>query len=441
MSRTRNTRRRLRRRRGVRLGLVSIDQALSSLTNIALSLAVAHAVSSRAFGAFAASTLAYVICLGLNRALCCEPLVIRYTEAHHRDHRRATARAAGASFCFSLVAGAACVVIGLAGGPALRGAFIALGVMMPGLLVQDVWRFSFFAEARPARAVANDGLWALVEGAGLVYLLVADRGGVVAYIVVWGIAAYAGAVLGVVQAAVLPRARAGREWLREHGSLLGGLAADFVLLTVAGYVSVAVLAFSAGFRELGAYRAAEVLMGPVSTMIAAGRVIALTELVRTLRWRAQRLTLVAMVFSLALGLLSLVWLAVVVALPDRIGTKLLGETWTSARSTVPFVALAFLAVALNVGPLAGMRALQAAKALVRWRIVVSLLTVTLGTIGALAAQAKGTAIGLAAAAGIGTVVWWIVFVRQQGVAHPGRSSAGAVRLDPAGGAVSASSAG
>ena len=53
-------------------------------------------------------------------------------------------------------AGAALVL----GGPVGR-ALLALAVCLPGLLVQDCWRFAFMARGTPRSALLNDGVWAM----------------------------------------------------------------------------------------------------------------------------------------------------------------------------------------------------------------------------------------------------------------------------------------
>ena len=42
-----------------------------------------------------------------------------------------------------------------------RLAFLALGLTLPGLLLQDSWRYSFFALGQGSQAFVNDTIWAL----------------------------------------------------------------------------------------------------------------------------------------------------------------------------------------------------------------------------------------------------------------------------------------
>ena len=57
------------------------DQTLSSLTNFALAIVVAHESAPRTFGLFALVFATFSIALGACRAVCCEPLAVRYSSA------------------------------------------------------------------------------------------------------------------------------------------------------------------------------------------------------------------------------------------------------------------------------------------------------------------------------------------------------------------------
>ena len=51
-----------------------------------------------------------------------------------------------------------------------RMAFLALGVTLPLLMLQDSWRFAFFALGRGSQAFLNDSVWAVGLVIALVYL-------------------------------------------------------------------------------------------------------------------------------------------------------------------------------------------------------------------------------------------------------------------------------
>ena len=73
--------------------------------------------------------------------------------AIERDPARAQ-RIERTALALGAVAGVVSLVVGLALGGGVGRALVALGVVLPGLLVQDAWRYVFFAAGRPAAASA-----------------------------------------------------------------------------------------------------------------------------------------------------------------------------------------------------------------------------------------------------------------------------------------------
>src|SRR4051812_2323833 len=57
------------------------DQALSSLTNFALTIVIARAVGADSFAAFALALLTFSFVIGLSRAMIGDPYVIRFSAA------------------------------------------------------------------------------------------------------------------------------------------------------------------------------------------------------------------------------------------------------------------------------------------------------------------------------------------------------------------------
>ena len=181
------------------------DQILSSLTNFLLGLLLARAVGPREFGAFGLAYATYTLALGASRALASEPLVVRFSAGSNDQWRTAVAGAAGTSIVLGAIAGTSSLVVAtLTGGP-LRSAFALLGIALPGLLVQDAWRFSFFAVGRGDRAFWNDFVWAAVLFPGAALLLYSGKASMPALMAAWAIAGWTAAAVGLAQARVRPR--------------------------------------------------------------------------------------------------------------------------------------------------------------------------------------------------------------------------------------------
>ena len=83
--------------------------------------------------------------------------------------------------------------------------FVALGVGLPGLVLQDSFRFAFFATGRGFSAFINDLFWTVLLVLGLVVLHGRGDGSAARCLLVFGGTAALAALLGAVQARVLPR--------------------------------------------------------------------------------------------------------------------------------------------------------------------------------------------------------------------------------------------
>ena len=112
------------------------------------------------FGAFSLAFAAYLIAVNMIRAFPMQPLAIRYSTVPVDAWRRGTAAALGTVFLVGIVAGVAFVLLGLIVRGAIGPAFVALGLTLPGLLLQDGWRSAFFAGGKGSKAFQNDLVWA-----------------------------------------------------------------------------------------------------------------------------------------------------------------------------------------------------------------------------------------------------------------------------------------
>ncbi|MGG8406827.1 hypothetical protein ACM614_09530, partial [Streptomyces sp. 12297] len=163
------------------------DQAASSMTNFAVGLYVARSLGLTAFGVFSLAWLTYGVVLNVARGLATDPLVVRFSGVADAPWRAAAARASGAALGVGAALGAVCLLVGLGLGGRVGSAFGCLGVVLPALLLQDAWRFAFFAAGAGRKAFVNDVVW----GVALVpAMVVAARvGSVAAFVLAWGASA------------------------------------------------------------------------------------------------------------------------------------------------------------------------------------------------------------------------------------------------------------
>ncbi len=117
---------------------------------------VARVVTPRELGAFSIAFAVFTLSLGGARALSGEPLVVRYSSASTDRWRECVRLCAGTAMTAGIVLGVGCIVAAAVTGGSVRPVLFVVGVSLPFLLVQDSWRFAFFAAGRGGGAFLND---------------------------------------------------------------------------------------------------------------------------------------------------------------------------------------------------------------------------------------------------------------------------------------------
>lgn len=386
------------------------DQGLSSATNFILIVVVANAVDQEGFGAFGLALAAFQITLALSRAMVGEPLAVRHSADSPAQLRDRGAEATGAALM--LGAAAAVVVLALApfGGAGSR-ALVVLAFVLPGLLVQDAYRYVSFAAGRPERACILDGVWTVLQAAtvGLAVLLTADAAG---YVAAWGVAGLGAALLGIRVMSVVPRPRQTRKWLVDHRDLGPRFAAESIAVVgVTQLVFVAVNATS-GLAAAGAYRGGLAVFGPLRVILQGLASVVVPEGVR-IKDQPGRLRLLVGASGLANAGVALAVGGLLRFGPDAIGSAMLGDTWEAARRLLGPLTLATVGSGLSAGAMYGLRALAAARESFRTQVVIGAVTLAVCWLGAARTGASGAAWALAFSQCAGAILLWIVFTRTQ----------------------------
>ena len=398
---------RLSRGAGRRLGWGVADQAVSSLTNFAVGIYVARSLGAVQFGAFSLAYVTYTFALNASRGVASDPLLVRFSGAELPIWRRAVASCTGTAAVAGLAAGA-CVLAAavLIGGPA-KGAFLALGLTLPGLLLQDSWRFAFFAIGRGDQAFLNDLVWALTQFPVLVMLRVTGHANVFWFVLVWGAAAAVAAAVGPLQARCVPRLSYSVKWVSRHRDLGYRYLAENTSSGGAVQLRTYCIGLFLGLAAVGYVRAAEMLMGPFLVLSMGISWAAVPEAVRILRRSPRHLRLFCLLLSAALSVTALVWgVLLLVLLPRGLGDWLLGPLWRPAYPLVLAATLAVIAGCFSIGASAGLRALGAARRSLRVQLVGSGAYVVGGIGGAITGGAIGTVRGTALATLIAALLWW-----------------------------------
>ncbi len=286
-------------------------------------------------------------------------------------------------------------------------AFLALGLTLPALMLQDSWRYSFFALGKGAQAFLNDTIWAVTLIPTLVLLKASGHASVFWFVFAWGMGGAVGAAVGPLQARVMPRLFGGWRWIRQHREL--GL--RYMLEGTSNSASTQLRNYGVGIilglAAVGYVQAATTLMGPFMVIFLGMGLVTLPEAARVLRRSPRHLTLFCLAVSVGLSLMAIAWtVALLVALPRGLGHLALGAIWRPTYPLVLPLAISILGGCMSAGAGAGLHALGAAKRSLRAMVQASALFLAAGLAGAVTDGAVGTMRGAAFAGCVGALMFW-----------------------------------
>ncbi|MBI4729859.1 MAG: hypothetical protein HY775_10240 [Acidobacteria bacterium] len=418
----------VRRATAGRMAYAVGDQAVSSATNFVLGLLLARALPPAAFGGFVLAFAAYLLVLGLSRALGSEPLVVRAGGMDPARWHDAVAGSAGSAVLLGVLGGAALVVTGLAVGGTLGGALSLMGIVLPGVLLQDAWRFVFLAARAPRAALVNDLAWAGLLAPAAAMLAVRGVRSLAPYVLAWGSAGTVAALIGLGQTRVLPRPLGAPRWWRDQGDLAGRYAGEFGATLGAEQATLYALGGLLGLAAIGTIRTAQLLLGPVGVLIMGVGIGSVPEAASLSRRDSRRLGRACAGAGALLALAAVCWTGVLLAIPRSLGATLV-PGWGAARPLFVPLGVALAAWAATTGAAIGLRAGADARRGLQARVAQAGFTVSGAVVGAVAAGPVGAAWGLAGGGWTGTVVWWDSLARHArspaGLGPPAPAIAGA----------------
>jgi O-antigen/teichoic acid export membrane protein len=389
-----------------RLGWGVADQGISSLSNFALGLFVARSVGADSFGAFSLAFITYTVVINAARGLATDPLLVRFSGALVRRWRRATSAATGTALVVGVGVGVLCIVAGLLLPDPLGPAFVALGIGLPGLALQDSWRFAFFACGRGPSAFLNDLFWTVL----LVLTLVVMHGradSAAHCLVAFGGTATVAALLGMVQARTLPRPIRAVGWLRTHHELSVRYLVENVSSSGASQIRSFVLGAVAGLAAVGYVRASEILMGPFLVVLMGISQVAVPEASRVLHRNSRNLSRFCLVLGGAQAAAAIAWgLILITVFPLGPGPALLKGLWAATAQLLPAITLTVVAASFITAAMAGLRAMGVARRSLRAQLIASVAYAIGGSVGAILGGAVGSSWGVTAAECLAALVWW-----------------------------------
>jgi O-antigen/teichoic acid export membrane protein len=390
-----------------RLGWGVADQGVSSLGNFTFSVIVAKSLSATEFGAFAIAWVTYGVILNASRGLATDPLVVRFSNADRTSWRRGVEAASGVSLLVGVASGLGCVAVGGVLPQPMGSAILALGFVLPGLLLQDAWRFASFTAGRPAVAFVNDLVWASLQMAAAAALYLSSNVTVGTATLAYGGTALVAAGVGWVQLRVPPRPRLARWWFSTQRSLAIRYAAENLSISGARQLRMVLLGMIAGLAAVGDVRAAEVLMGPFMVVLMGVAQVAVPEAVRVLNRPQHRLLRFSLLMGSVQALAACLWgAAMLVLVPQGLGEMLLGGLWVGAYALLVPIMINMAVGCFENGAVTGVRALGAARHSLAAQLSNSALYLVGGVGGAFIDGARGSCWGVVAATTIATAIWW-----------------------------------
>jgi O-antigen/teichoic acid export membrane protein len=399
---------RVARQAARRLSWGVADQAVSSLTNAAVSIYIFRTLGAVQFGAFSLAYVTYGFALNASRGLATDPLMVRFSGADHHIWRRAVASCTGTATIVGLATGVCMLAIASLLTGTTRLAFFALGLTLPGLMLQDSWRYAFFALGRGSRAFLNDLLWAAALVPALAFLQLHGHANVFWFMLAWGAAATVAAAAGPLQARVIPRLSDAKAWISQHRDLGPRYLAENSANSVSNQLRTYGVGVILGLAAVGYVQAAITLMGPFMVIFFGMSLVTVPEAARVLRRSPRHLRLFCLAVSGGLALLAVAWgIVLLAALPRGLGEWLLHDAnWRPTYPLVLPLAISVVGACVTAGAAAGLHALGAARRSLRAMVLASVLYVACSLAGAAAGGAIGTVRGAAAATWLGALLWW-----------------------------------
>jgi O-antigen/teichoic acid export membrane protein len=386
------------------------DQAMSSISNFAVNIYIARELGAIQYGAFGLAYVTYGFALNASRGLATDPLLVRFSGTDESTWRRAVTKCTGTAATVGLTSGALILFAAILLSSTTRLAFLALGLTMPGLMLQDSWRYSFFAHGRGFQAFLNDTVWTVVLIPALIVLRATGYANVFWFVFAWGAAAGVAAAVGPLQARLAPRLSGAWEWVYGHRDLGPRYLIEGTANNGAGLLRNYGVGFLLGLAAVGYVQAATTLMGPFMVIYFGMGLVTLPEAARILRRSPRHLPHFCLLVSGGLALLGVIWGAVlVVGLPRGLGHLMLGSIWKPTYPLVWPTVASIVGSCVGTGAATGLHALGAARRSVNAMIIGSGLSVVLSLTGAAVDGAVGTMIGTAVAAWIMALLFWRQF--------------------------------
>jgi hypothetical protein len=382
-----------------------IDQGLSSVTNLAASVAVAKSTSPATFGGYSLAFIGYTVAVGVAVNLGVIPAMIRPRE-DPEEQRRNLERSVSAGSTIGVMASVPLIAAALISGPARRPFLFLFAAMMPVLVLQALWRASFLAERAPAKAAKLDGIWFVVQGLTSAILLGLDIRGGVWFAGSWGLGAAAGALWVSYRTDTWPHVERLRSHLREYRDLTPNLVGEFAAFSGVIQTMPYALAPIVGLDGIAAIKAGQLELGILNIPLQGILPLSVAYAVRAYSRGADELRKVLRKPALVGGVSIVVVGVAISLLPARLMYHLVGPNASAAKPLVLPLAAALLGMWLCNTAFAGLRARADVRITFILQSAISLTFLAAALLGGAKAGPVGACISMAVANLLGAGLAW-----------------------------------
>jgi hypothetical protein len=307
------------------------------------------------------------------------------------------------------------ILLGMAGllrGSA-RAALAALAIGLPLVLAQDAFRFALLSQRRARSAFLNDTLWLALSCAMLMTLRRLDTDSVFLSMLAFSAFALPSVIVGLTQTKAGLSLHAATRWVGSVCYLSSRLLAEYAVFMASSLLALTVLIGVFGDIELaGSLRGAQVLMGPITILMAATTIYLQPRMV--VDHNAGR-PIVAQGRNQSMLIISVttIWIALLHLVPASLGTRVFGFTWFGAREQLLAVGLIFCFAGGSVGAINILRCTGRVARSLRAHLILACF-VAIGTAtGAAVNGSVGAVRGFTASSALGPVLLWRSALRSQ----------------------------
>ena len=388
------------------IGWGLMDQGISSVTNLGVSVLIAKLDSRAGFGAYSLAFVGYTLATGIAINLGTVPAMIR-DRPDKEAQQQSLDRAVSAGTCVGLVFSMALLPIGLLSHDPIRGYFILFGVLMPFLMLQALWRAACFAARDPRAATLCDGIWLAVQGVSSLVLALLGIRSALWYAASWGFGAAAGGVTFSIRARVWPRLTNLRAHLAEYRDLIPNLVGEFIAAAGVNQTLPYILVPIVALAGIAAIKAGNLELGLLNVPLQGLGPLAMAYAVRAFRQGQAELRKLLRVCVIGGGALILAYGVGVSLIPVSLLHHVVGPNAGSAQPLVIPLAIALLGNWTAYVAYMGLRARLDVRITFIIQIGISALLLAGVLVGAVTAGVVGACWGMAVAYCLGAATAWL----------------------------------